>query len=238
MELDKYQEEAGISNALLNADPLQALNAALFGLASETGSLLDIQKKVLTDSADPSASDEQFKQELGDLLWYVSRVANAKGFSLQDIADSNLVRVRDMWEPPDPEVAMSRLPVYDSRRPPTEQFPRRMVFEFVEGSATRGGTEHLSATMTMVAADPYCFPDGPISRGAEKFQGFSLPQELGAGTYGQLTQVKRLSVPRRCTYCLYDHLELVGHYAVSSQSETQNRRRRRRIRRQRAAHIS
>src|ERR1700722_7100762 len=144
MELDEYQDEAGFSNALSDGDPVRALNAALVGLASETGALLDIQKKVLTDTADPKASDEQLKQELGDLLWYVSRVADAKGFRLQQIADANLTRVRDMWEPADVASLMAQQPRYDADRPVTEQFPRRMTFEFIEGTVTRGGTEHRS----------------------------------------------------------------------------------------------
>lgn len=180
MELDAYQRDAGASNALSDVDPIRALNAALFGLASETGTLLDIQKKVLTDAADAEASDDQFQQELGDLLWYVSRVADAKGFTLQQIADANLGRVRDMWEPEDLVAAMAKLPQYDAGALATEQFPRRMTFEFVERTVTRAGTPHVSATMTLASAEPNAFPDGPIARGPGKVQGFLLPQEVGA----------------------------------------------------------
>jgi|GEM_PF-2040700 MazG nucleotide pyrophosphohydrolase domain. len=180
MDLDAYQATAGASNALSHVDELRALNAALFGLASETGTLLDIQKKVLTDAADPVASNVQFQQELGDLLWYVSRVANAKGFTLQQIADANLDRVQDMWEPEDLAAAMAQLPRYDANVLATEQFPRRMTFEFVESTITRAGTRHPSATMTLVSAEPNAFPDGAIPRGSGKVQGFLLPQEVGA----------------------------------------------------------
>jgi hypothetical protein len=180
MELDDYQESAGVSNALSNVEPERALNAALFGLASESGTLLDIQKKILTDAADPMASIEQFKQELGDLLWYVSRVADAKGFTLQDIAQANLERVHDMWEPPNADEVLAGLLPYDHDAPSTERFPRQMIFEFVEGAVERGAAEHLSATMTLVEATPNAFPSGAMDRGNGKIQGFALPRDVGA----------------------------------------------------------
>jgi hypothetical protein len=180
MELEEYQRRAGVSNALSEVDPVRALNAALFGLASETGSLLDIQKKVLTDTSDPDASALQFKQELGDLLWYVSRVADARGFTLEEIAHANLERVSDMWEPPDPAAVLAGMSPYDLSAPATERFPRQMTFEFVEGNTMRGDTQHLSATMTIVEATPNPFASGSIDRGNEKVQGFALPQEIGA----------------------------------------------------------
>jgi hypothetical protein len=179
MELNSYQDDAGASNALSDVEPERALNAALFGLASETGTLLDIQKKILTDAADPDASLEQFKQELGDLLWYVSRVANAKGFSLEEIAQTNLLRVHDMWEPSNVDELLAGMPPYDQDSPDTERFPRQMVFEFAEGIAMRGDTEHQGATMILVDAVPNHFPLGAIERGSGKVQGFTLPQKIG-----------------------------------------------------------
>lgn len=81
MELNDYQEAAATSNSLAKQAAKsdgdannRALNAALFGLGSETGSLLDIQKKLLTDDLDLAVGKDRAAQELGDLLWYVSRV--------------------------------------------------------------------------------------------------------------------------------------------------------------------
>jgi len=176
MDLNSYQEKAQETNLLSGQDQELRLIAPMLGLASETGSLLDIHKKVLTESVDPQSGDEIFKQELGDLLWYVAAVAAAKGYSLEAVAQSNLERTRALWEeihnPPD----MSALPIPDAGFPDQERFPRRFEIAFEEFEVAPG---QLSARMVLQMAEPNHFPEGPVDVQQGKTQGFTVGENLG-----------------------------------------------------------
>src|SRR5438132_14179231 len=123
MELNAYQQAGQETNLLRDREQDDRLVAAMLGLASEAGSLLDVHKKIMTDQIDLQTGDEVFQRELGDLLWYVAAVATAKGYALEDIALSNLERTRGLWEeyrtPPD----FSRLRHFDGSFPAGEQVP-------------------------------------------------------------------------------------------------------------------
>lgn len=159
MEFDDYQTAAALSNALADEDPGKALNAALFGLASETGSLLDIQKKLLTDDLDPDVAKDRFRQELGDLLWYLARVSNALGFTLDEIATANIGRAKDMWGEAGDELA--DLEEFDNGKE-KERFPRYLKFRFNEFDHQEAGRNVKRASITLVEARPNDFPNGPI----------------------------------------------------------------------------
>lgn len=89
-----------------------AFTYTVLGLVGEGGELADKLKKVLrgdrqhlhTDLAllgahDQISLDPEFiaaaKKELGDVLWYVAMAARELGFSLDEIASSNLAKLRD-----------------------------------------------------------------------------------------------------------------------------------------------
>lgn len=177
MEFDDYQTTASGSNALARKDPDRALNAALFGLGSETGALLDIQKKLLTDDLAFEVGKERARQELGDLLWYVARVSNALGFSLNEIAEMNLERVRDMWGQEGD--TLTQLDEFDSGGR-EERFPRFLRFQFDEFDHQEGGRTLKRAGITLVEATPNDFPDGPINVDQNKTRGYTV-----GGPFGQ-----------------------------------------------------
>ena len=64
----------------------------MLGLASETGSVLNVYKNYLRDGIDLAANREFLRGELGDLLWYTAAVATACGLDLEDVAQANLAR--------------------------------------------------------------------------------------------------------------------------------------------------
>ena len=175
MEFDEYQITAATSNALAHDDADRALNAALFGLGSETGSLLDIQKKLLTGGLDLDIGKDRACQELGDLLWYVARVSNALGFSLNDIAAVNLERARDMWGQEGDTLA--KLDEFDHGEY-GERFPRHLKFRFEEFDHEEGGRKLKRASITLVEATPNDFPDGPI-KVDDKTRGYAVDSPLG-----------------------------------------------------------
>jgi len=182
MELNDYQTRAAGSNTFSHDDGFtdeathRALNAALFGLGSETGSLFDIQKKLLTDDLELGVGKARASQELGDLLWYVARVSNALGFTLEEIAAANLIRVADMWG--DGGQSLEQLREYDTGGE-QERFPRHLKFRFEESRHEEGGRELQRVTIHLVEAEPNDFPEGRIQISEDKTRGFTIGEPFG-----------------------------------------------------------
>ncbi len=71
----------------------QALVEAAMGAAGEAGEFVNQVKKVIFHQHD--ADPEELAKELGDILWYVARGADALGIPLEEIARRN---IRKLWE--------------------------------------------------------------------------------------------------------------------------------------------
>ena len=82
MEFSAYQRAARETSQLRLGGPQGAI-APMLGLASETGSILNVYKKYLRDGFDLAANREFLREELGDLLWYAAAVATACGLDLE-----------------------------------------------------------------------------------------------------------------------------------------------------------
>ncbi len=67
------------------------------GLAGETGEVVEHIKKALRNENMRISEErkEKLKGELGDVLWYISALAHDLGLRLDDIAEYNLVKLRD-----------------------------------------------------------------------------------------------------------------------------------------------
>lgn len=66
-----------------------------FGLASEAGEVCDKIKKALRGDFETGLNYEGLKKELGDVLWYISILAEDLGFSLQEVAQANVEKLAD-----------------------------------------------------------------------------------------------------------------------------------------------
>ena len=65
------------------------------GLCGESGELADIIKKLNSNSKD-NLSEEQItliKKELGDVLWYITQIAEEFDISMEDIAKINIEKI-------------------------------------------------------------------------------------------------------------------------------------------------
>ena len=140
MELNEYQRLANQTdqqpeNETLEADP-RSIMVPLLGMAGEVGELLGEHKKWLRDGESYRLFPERVKEELGDLLWYLSNVAAKHGIELEDVADFNLEKTRRRWQHVANGVRQLRLP--DEDYPVKERFPRKM-----DVSINEDGSKHV-----------------------------------------------------------------------------------------------
>lgn len=85
MHLDEYQKAAG-DYQLENAPPEERV----FGLLEEAGELAGVFKRMLRGDFPPDVAATKLHKELGDVLWYLARVAADNGWDLSDVAKANL----------------------------------------------------------------------------------------------------------------------------------------------------
>jgi len=71
-----------------------------FGLAGETGEVMETIKKIFRDSSGQINEEtrERLVKELGDVLWYLSNLATELGLSFEDIAKGNLEKLASRKE--------------------------------------------------------------------------------------------------------------------------------------------
>jgi len=162
MEFDEYQQAASVTDQRPGNEG-DAIVIPLLGIAGEIGALLTEYKKLLRDGPGHARFEEQVKEELGDVLWYVSNLASKLGLSLGDVASANLLKVNDRW------LGVQGQPIlFDDNDPLSEQIPRVFEVEFrhdqVKGKTklvvTRGG-EQVGDRLTDNAyeVDGYRFHD-------------------------------------------------------------------------------
>lgn len=82
--LNDYQVQA-MSVRLDSADE----SYALLGLAGEVGEIYSLAAKAIRDGKKFDYQDN-IKKELGDVLWFISAIAADNGYTLEDIAKSNI----------------------------------------------------------------------------------------------------------------------------------------------------
>ncbi len=90
MNFEDYQKEA--SSTALYPNRLNNLEYPTLGLAGEAGEVANIVKKIQRDHGG-EINDEiraKLKDELGDVLWYISACADELDLTLQEIAEYNV----------------------------------------------------------------------------------------------------------------------------------------------------
>ena len=136
MELNEYQRLANQTDqqpetGTFETDPRSIL-VPLLGMAGEAGELLGEHKKWLRDGDSYKLFPERVKEELGDLLWYLSNVATKHGLTLEEVADFNLSKTRRRWQPASAGKGARKL--FDEDFPVKERLPRQMDISIEEES--------------------------------------------------------------------------------------------------------
>lgn len=97
------------------------------GLIGEAGSVITELKKKLRDGNAYINYPIKLKEELGDVLWYISTIATENNLNLEEVAIENLKKIKDRFDSEQPENFI----VYDENYPIAEQFPREFEVEFL-----------------------------------------------------------------------------------------------------------
>ena len=85
-----------VDNVWLNDDGLELRDHFIMtvGLAGETGEVSELLKKWVRDG---NLDKTQLKKELGDVLYYLVRIATAHGIKPQEIMSFNVQKLADRW---------------------------------------------------------------------------------------------------------------------------------------------
>ena len=136
MELNEYQSIANLTDQQpetgVDKADLRTILVPLLGLAGEVGELLGEHKKWLRNGDSYKLFPERVKEELGDLLWYLSNVATKHGLTLEEVALFNLNKTRRRWRPT--SSGKGRPTLFDEYFPLSERLPRQMDVSIEESS--------------------------------------------------------------------------------------------------------
>lgn len=78
-----------------NTGSNQEFSYLSLGLGGETGEVLEKVKKKIRDGR---FDKQEVAKELGDVLWYLSRLSNACGYCLSEIASMNIEKLSSRKE--------------------------------------------------------------------------------------------------------------------------------------------
>lgn len=93
MNFEDYQTEA--KQTALYPNRLNNLEYPTLGLAGEAGEVANIVKKIQRDFGGEITEETRakLKDELGDVLWYISACADELGLTLEEIAEFNVEKL-------------------------------------------------------------------------------------------------------------------------------------------------
>jgi len=88
-----YQRESRKTWSVIRTD--HSIVYPTLGLTNEAGEVAGKIKKIFRDrNGEISAADrEALKQELGDVLWYLTQICTELGLTLEEVAEANLVKL-------------------------------------------------------------------------------------------------------------------------------------------------
>jgi NTP pyrophosphatase (non-canonical NTP hydrolase) len=99
IDFDSYQlatSDTAIYPGALEGNT-DALTYVSLGLVGEAGEIANKVKKILRDKGGVVTEDDtlELSKELGDVLWYLARLADEIGYPLEYIAQSNVNKLAD-----------------------------------------------------------------------------------------------------------------------------------------------
>jgi len=91
MTPEKYQEE--VLRTVVDCDTYdQLMTLAALGMAGETGEVVDLVKKHLFNKR--GLNEEKIRDEVGDVLWYISVLLSTLHLTFEDVMDYNIAKLQ------------------------------------------------------------------------------------------------------------------------------------------------
>lgn len=88
MELNEYQDKAKSFRV-----PAAPPEERVMGLLEEAGELAGIFKRLLRGDYGPDIAATKLFKELGDVLWYLSQIADDNNWTLEEVATGNIEKL-------------------------------------------------------------------------------------------------------------------------------------------------
>ncbi len=96
MDANEYQQLAMKTSGMTNFE--DRLTGAVMGLAGETGEIADLAKKLFFhDHPLDQKTLEKFRDETGDVLWYVALLCTAFGWNMGDVMTRNVEKLKKRY---------------------------------------------------------------------------------------------------------------------------------------------
>ncbi len=92
MDFEKYQDEVYRTMAGSNVSRAEALSNYSMGLAGESGEVIEALKKHLYHGH--KLDLKEIEKELGDVLWYLTAIADMLGLEMDDVALRNVRKLQ------------------------------------------------------------------------------------------------------------------------------------------------
>lgn len=93
--LDEYQEHTSRTDGQKEAPLDKQLSMGIMGLCGEAGEVTELVKKFLFHGH--GLDQGKFRKELGDVLYYLARLAAYKGLKLSDVAAENTRKLQERY---------------------------------------------------------------------------------------------------------------------------------------------
>jgi NTP pyrophosphatase (non-canonical NTP hydrolase) len=201
MDFTEYQFEARRTDQLAKADKddFRRLLMPLLGLAGEAGQLITEFKNHQLRGDDRSHFAAIVKEELGDVLWYLSNIADRFDIKLDDVAFANLQKIQNRWPPQDDRDDPKPKFLFDERFPADEQIPRRATVRFEDAQVDGRGVVRISFTDGGAAAGNPLTDNSYTDDGYRFHDAFHLAYAAVLGwspVLRSLWRIKRKSKPR------------------------------------------
>ena len=104
MGFDEYQKKAAkydlFDDSSVDNLAEPAFGEKVLGLVGEAGETADKVKKIIRDKKGLATDEDKdaIKKEMGDVLWYLANIAKYLGFSLSDVAETNINKLESRYQ--------------------------------------------------------------------------------------------------------------------------------------------
>ncbi|MFZ5982700.1 MAG: nucleoside triphosphate pyrophosphohydrolase family protein [Patescibacteria group bacterium] len=95
MDFNEYQKKS--RKSFIYPKPGKNLIFPVLGLCGESGEVAEKVKKLIRDKGSriDNSTKEGLKEELGDVIWYVSQIASELEIPLEEIINKNIQKISD-----------------------------------------------------------------------------------------------------------------------------------------------